>query len=95
MVFLGGEWKSFRFLANVCPLGQVQTIPAAFTRNDKARIDAFVEGLRKSESDLTDFDQKWQSFNRWYFQEKLRVWYSLVAQVKMGSTSSGSSSSVG
>ena len=68
------------FWGNVFPLNHELTIPAAFTREGKARMDAFIDEVRKSEPDLTAFDTKWQVFNQWYAQERLRLWYAFITQ---------------
>jgi type VI secretion system protein ImpL len=49
-------------------------VPAAFTRDGKQRIDAFMQEVRKSAPNVGSFDDKLATFNQWYGQAKLQVW---------------------
>ncbi|KAF0815351.1 hypothetical protein IGB42_00432 [Andreprevotia sp. IGB-42] len=49
-------------------------ISPAFTRDGKARIDAFMAEVRKSAPNPASFDEKLARFTAWYNAEKIRVW---------------------
>ncbi|SMC22808.1 type VI secretion system protein ImpL [Andreprevotia lacus DSM 23236] len=67
-VQLADFWRGTRKVA-----GSPEISPA-FTRDGKARIDAFMAEVRKSAPNPATFDEKLAHFNQWYEQEKLRAW---------------------
>lgn len=61
-------------------------VPTAFTRDGKARIDDFMQEVRKSAPNIASFDEKLAAFHGWYAFEKLQIWRNFAWNFSQGET---------
>lgn len=60
------------------------SVPPAFTRAGRDRIDAFFQEVRRSAPDVIYFDAKLAQFNTWYMAEKIAQWQTFTWNFSQG-----------